>query len=253
MMAHLCAVCKRLNSTDIQENDSRMKHPHDPNQPIKALCDQVEDGISLAEAAEAACTPDQIIAIAFNLIFSTGMFPEACREWRRCPNIEKTWTNFKIDFASDHQEFKESQVTSDQAGCQSANAVCTDLQQETALAPANLATATASDRSVVASLTTANGSNPQTLRGHARDQQTSHRARQLESHHQQQRHQLPTPVAYQQQLLLDSRLQSLRSSHQRSLPRSERGPPNCRHPSQHCERIPEGQGVTATEPESPTN
>jgi hypothetical protein len=158
MMAHLYAVHGRLNSTDIQENDSRMKHPYDPNQPIEASYDQVEDGISLADAAEAAYAPAQIIAIACNLIFSAGMFPEVCREWRRRLTIEKTWTNFKIEFALAHQEFKESQVTSNQAGYQSADAICNKLQQETALALANLATATASDCSTVASLTTTNSS-----------------------------------------------------------------------------------------------
>jgi hypothetical protein len=33
-----------------------MKHPCDPNQPIEALCDQVEDGVALADAAKAAHT-----------------------------------------------------------------------------------------------------------------------------------------------------------------------------------------------------
>jgi hypothetical protein len=158
MIAHLCAVCGRCNSTDIQDNDIWMKHPHDPNQPIEASHDQVEDGISLADAAEAACTPALIIAVACNLIFSTGMFLEGCREWRRRPAIDKTWTNFKMEFALVHQEFKEAQVTSNQAGCQSANAACNKMQQETALAPANLATATASDCSAIASLTAANSS-----------------------------------------------------------------------------------------------
>jgi hypothetical protein len=159
MIAHLYAVYGRLNSTDIQENDSRMKQPYDPNLPIEALYDQVEDGVNLADAAEAAYTPAQIIAIAYNLIFATGIFPEACREWRRRPVADKTWTNFKIDFAIAHQDYKESQITANQAGYQSANHAAYDaMRNETALALANLATATASDRSTVASLTSTNSS-----------------------------------------------------------------------------------------------
>jgi hypothetical protein len=157
MLTHLYQTYGRLNPVDVQDNDARMKEAYDPNQPIEAFIDQIEDRVTLADAAATAYTPAQIIAIAYNLIFATGMFPEACREWRRRPIIEKTWTNFKTDFAIAHQEFRESQVTSNQAGYQqAANAAYTDLQQETADAIANLATATASDRSTVASLTSTN-------------------------------------------------------------------------------------------------
>jgi hypothetical protein len=62
----------------------------------------------------------EIVAIAYNVLFSTGMFPDACRDWRRCPILEQTWAMFKIDFALAHQELRDSQVTSNQAGYQQA-------------------------------------------------------------------------------------------------------------------------------------
>ena len=158
MLTHLYQACGRLNPLNIQENDSRMKTQYDPSQPIEAFIDQIEDGVALADAAATAYTPAQIIAIAYNLMFATGMFPEACREWRRRPTAEHTWTNFKTEFSLAHQEFRDSQVTSQQAGYHAANAAYTDMQQETALAIANLATATAADRSTVASLTSTNSS-----------------------------------------------------------------------------------------------
>jgi hypothetical protein len=66
-------------------------------------------------------------------------------------------------FALAHQELCDSQVTSNQAGYQQAanaayDTASYDIQQETALAIANLATATASDRSTVANLTATNSS-----------------------------------------------------------------------------------------------
>jgi hypothetical protein len=64
--------------------------------------------------------------------------------------------------ALSHEEFRASQVTSNQAGCQSANNVSPDqdydIQHETATAIANLATATAANRSTLASLTSSNSS-----------------------------------------------------------------------------------------------
>jgi hypothetical protein len=50
-----------------------MKTNFNPNQPIKAFINQIGDCIALAVATNAPSTPAQIIAIAYNIIFSTGM------------------------------------------------------------------------------------------------------------------------------------------------------------------------------------
>jgi hypothetical protein len=97
-----------------------MKSPYDANQPIESFIDQIEDGVVLADAAAAPYTPAQIIAIAYNVHFSTGMFPDACCDWRRCPILEQTWATFKIDFALAHQELRNLKVMSNQAGYQQA-------------------------------------------------------------------------------------------------------------------------------------
>jgi hypothetical protein len=60
-----------------------MKTHYDPSQPIEAFIDQIEDAVALADAANAPYTTAQIIAIPYNLIFTAGMFPDACRDWRR--------------------------------------------------------------------------------------------------------------------------------------------------------------------------
>jgi hypothetical protein len=172
MLTHLYTTYGRLTPSDLQANDARMKTNYDPNQPIEAFLDQIGDAVALADAAQAPYMPAQIVAIAYNLIFSTGMFPDACRDWRRRPTVEQTWANFKTDMALAHQELRDSQVTSTQAGYQSANAAYADaydIHQETAQAIANLATATASDRSTVASLTATNSSlNDELLQSNAK-------------------------------------------------------------------------------------
>jgi hypothetical protein len=164
MLVHLYTTYGRLTPADVQNNDAAMKQPYNPNEPIETLFHQIEESIDVADAAGAAYTPSQIVAISYNLIFATGMFPEACREWRRRVTNTQTWHNFKADFAAAHQDYRDSQLTSRQSGYQSANNAATDADdtsfdiQGTVDAIANLATATASDRSTVAHLAETNAS-----------------------------------------------------------------------------------------------
>jgi hypothetical protein len=155
LLDHLYATYGNLTPADLVENDERMKAPYDPSQPIEVLFDQIDDAVELADAANAAYTPAQIVAIAYNCLFQTGLYTDACREWRRRDPGYRTWPHLKRDFALAHQELRESQVSAQNAGYHGAN-LAYDMQQETATALANLATATAQDRSTVSQLTSTN-------------------------------------------------------------------------------------------------
>jgi hypothetical protein len=167
MLQHLYRSYGRINPAALLANDSTMKTAYDPNQPIEAFIDQIEDCVAFADAGLAPYTVPQIISTAYTLMFNTSMFPDACRVWRRRALIDHTWANFKLDFIEAHQEYRDCQATPTQAGYQSAhsaleieqaNAAFEAIQTKTTLALANLATATASDRSSVANLTTINSS-----------------------------------------------------------------------------------------------
>jgi hypothetical protein len=85
----------------------------------------------------------------------------ACRRWNEKTTAEKTWTQFKSHFAAAHRQHKQIQGESAAtAGCHSANFAVTQNEDQMAEATigalANLATATAADRGVVAALTQAN-------------------------------------------------------------------------------------------------
>jgi hypothetical protein len=85
----------------------------------------------------------------------------ASRRWNEKHTIETTWTQFKSHFAAAHRQHKqmqgESAVT---AGYHSANSAVTHNEDQMAKATigalANLETAAAADRGVVAALTQAN-------------------------------------------------------------------------------------------------
>jgi hypothetical protein len=161
MLTHLYTSYGRLTPADLQDNDTCFRKPYDPNQPIEALFDQIEDAVSLADAAQAPYSAAQIVAIAYTLVFATGMLPEACREWRRNP-AKYSWPNFKTFFAEGHQDLRDSQLTSKQSGYHDVNTVLNNAdnslldQHNTAEAIANLATATASNRTTVANLSATN-------------------------------------------------------------------------------------------------
>jgi hypothetical protein len=84
----------------------------------------------------------------------------ACRRWNEKHTIEKTWTQFKSHFTAAHRQHKQMQGESAAtAGYHSANAAGAHNEDQMADATigalANLATATAADRGVVAALTQA--------------------------------------------------------------------------------------------------
>jgi hypothetical protein len=87
----------------------------------------------------------------------------ACRPWNEKHAIEKTSTQFKSHFAAAHRQHKQIQGESAAtSGYHSANAAVFQNEEQMAEATigafANLATATAADRGVVAALTQANSS-----------------------------------------------------------------------------------------------
>jgi hypothetical protein len=85
----------------------------------------------------------------------------ACLRWNEKHAIEKTWTQFKSHFAAARRQHKQMQGESaSTAGYHSANAAVSHNEDQMAEATigalANLATANAADRGVVAALAQAN-------------------------------------------------------------------------------------------------
>jgi hypothetical protein len=145
-----------LTPTDLATNDSLFRQAYDPSQPIESLYAQIEDAIDLASAGRTPYSTEQVVANAYSLVFNTGMFPDACREWRRRPAADQTWDHFKTAFAEAHANLCLSQQTTQGAGFHSANNAMDSFVTETADAFANLATATASDRQFMADLAETN-------------------------------------------------------------------------------------------------
>jgi hypothetical protein len=146
--------------TELTQNYERLNTPYDPNLPIETLFQQIQDARAFAVTGGQPYGSAMIVNVAYTLVFNRGLFPDACRAWQSRAIAEKTGAQFKIDFATAHREFRLTNQTSQQSGFHSANTMIEQgrdySMQETVDAIAQLATATASDRGMVATLTTTN-------------------------------------------------------------------------------------------------
>jgi hypothetical protein len=156
LIDHLLNTYGNLTPTNLATNDSLFRQAYDPSQPIKSLYAQIEDAMDLAAAGRTPYTAQQVVSNAYSLVFNTGMFPEACRDWRRRPFADQTWEHFKAAFAEAHADLRLSQQTTQGAGFHRANNAMDSFVTDTADAFANLATATASNRQLMADLAAIN-------------------------------------------------------------------------------------------------
>jgi hypothetical protein len=156
LVTHLYLTYGAITPMDMDANDEKFKRAYDPAQPFEMLVQQIEDAQEYADAGGNAYSSTQIVTNAYSLIFRTGMFPEACREWRRKPVASQTWQAFKEDFTIAYNDFSTLRSTTQSAGFHHANNAMEAFATETAEAFANLATAAAADRNMLSSLQTTN-------------------------------------------------------------------------------------------------
>ena len=131
----------------------------DPNSPFDCLVQQLEDGQDYADDGGQPYTTDQLLRIAYTLVFKTGLYFEDCKAWNAKPNNEKTWTNFKTHFHCAQCLLRDQLCTTKEAGFTSNVAISTH-PNETQPPPkyrealVNLATSAATDRKLLTTLAT---------------------------------------------------------------------------------------------------
>ena len=87
------------------------------------------------------------------------MYTDACKEWRRQAQHEKTWTNFKAYFATKYHELKKQEkITAMGQGYHSAHLVHEDNTDDSLLVNSlqHLALAATTDKQIITQLVTAN-------------------------------------------------------------------------------------------------
>jgi hypothetical protein len=154
-------LIRNITAVDLEINFEHMRRAWDPQQPVETLFKQIQDCGDYSEEWGVPIGKSKQINVGYAKIFAKGHFMSACRRWNEKPAAENTWTHYKSHFAAAHRQHKQMQGESAATvGYHSANAAMTHNEDQMAEATidalANLATATAADRGVVAALAQAN-------------------------------------------------------------------------------------------------
>jgi len=87
-----------ITQAELVENLTRMSSPWNPPQPIEDLFLQLNRGSQFASNGSEPIALSQVLRIGYTLIANTGLFAEACREWRRIRDIDKNMDTFQVLF-----------------------------------------------------------------------------------------------------------------------------------------------------------
>ena len=159
MLTHLYTTYAKISPADLKENERKMNSPWDPNQPFEVLVRQIQDATDFASHGGSPYTQRQIVDTAYTLVYSTGLFHDDCKKWRkRIAPLLQDWPSFTKFFAEAYNDWRDAQKTTAGNRYATANAapVHRAFEEETIAAIANLANATAADRAATAHLTATN-------------------------------------------------------------------------------------------------
>jgi hypothetical protein len=160
ILTHLLTYYAMIAPTELTQNYKRLNTLYGPNQPIETLFQKIQDARAFTLAGGQPYGAAIIVNLAYTLVFNTGLFPDTCRAWKSREIARKTLAQFKLYFATAPPEFRLTNQTAHQSGFHSANMMIEqgreNTLQDTVDAIAQLATARASDRGTMATLTTTN-------------------------------------------------------------------------------------------------
>ena len=159
LLTHLFENYGNITQLELEDNDIKMRALWDPNSPFDCLIQQLEDGQDYTDDGGQPYTADQLLCIAYTLVFKTGLYFEDCKGWNAKPNNEKTWTTFKTHFHHAQHLLRDQLRTTKQAGFTSIVAIHhrpnkTQPPPEYREALINLATSAATNRKLLTTLAT---------------------------------------------------------------------------------------------------
>ena len=130
VIRHLFQVYGKVTPQALYEQEQKVQQMvYDPQHPIDGVFTAVDDLVNFSEAAQTPYTQAQCINLAYLIINRTGYFQRWIIDWNEKPQVQKTWTNFKIHFRQAHQELKETTNLQVKHSSYHANAVQEVLQE----------------------------------------------------------------------------------------------------------------------------
>jgi hypothetical protein len=88
LITHLKECYAFISPIELVANYERMCQTYNPSPPIEDLFKQMQDGRAYAQARQ-PYGKQQIINIAYVLVFNTGVYGDACKEWEKQDILDK--------------------------------------------------------------------------------------------------------------------------------------------------------------------
>ena len=104
---HLIDRYGNITATDLKANKARINEALHNSSPIDVFFQRIDDAVQYADDGKNPFTAKQILQRAFHSVNTTGLYREACKEWRHKDNQDKTWKIFKRHFAVEYHEIRE--------------------------------------------------------------------------------------------------------------------------------------------------
>jgi hypothetical protein len=160
MLDHLFLTYGSIQAVDLEHSFEHMRNARGTQQPVETLSKQIQDCDDCDDAGGVAIGAHHI-NVTYAKIFATCRFMSACRRWNENEPSDETWTNFKVHFATAHYQHEQMQGESAVNYGYHAASVAVGknedkMDESTIGALDNLATATATYRGIVETLTEAN-------------------------------------------------------------------------------------------------
>lgn len=111
MLTHLKTTYGRISIAERDANHLRMTAPWHPPQAIEDLFQQLQDGVRFAMSSGEPIADSIVARLGYNNILQTGLFTDACREWRLTPEAQQTYAAFKTHFRRMDFDRQEAQTT----------------------------------------------------------------------------------------------------------------------------------------------
>jgi hypothetical protein len=86
-----------------------MRKAWDPQHPVETLFKQIQDCVDFTEAGGVTIGAAQKLSSAYSKTFKSGKLNSACRRWDEKIETDKTWNNFKINFAAAYRQYRQVQ------------------------------------------------------------------------------------------------------------------------------------------------
>ena len=128
LLTHLWTTYGTIDQADQTANEARMRKDWHPPNPIEELYEQLVEGQVFASKGRETISDGQIIRWGYEIILKTGLFNRDCEKWRKKPEADKTWTEFKQHF-SIAEDDREKNQSNEEAGY-SANQMEQIIQQQ---------------------------------------------------------------------------------------------------------------------------